>query len=100
MVDLANEYREKLLDAVSMFDDEIMELYLEGKEIPTAKIRAAIRQRSRSQRSQHRAYHQQRGDPFPNPFHIVTPLSAAECRSVCFLLPVYRIFSELQHFCK
>ena len=43
MVDLANEYREKLLDAVSMFDDEIMELYLEGKEIPTAKIRAAIR---------------------------------------------------------
>ena len=44
MVDLANEHREKLLDAVSMFDDEIMELYLEGKEIPTAKIRAAIRQ--------------------------------------------------------
>ena len=44
MVDIANEYREKLLDAVSMFDDEIMELYLEGKEIPTAKIRAAIRQ--------------------------------------------------------
>ena len=44
MVDLANEYREKLLDAVSMFDDEIMELYLEGKEIPSAKIRAAIRQ--------------------------------------------------------
>ena len=44
MVDLANEYREKLLDAVSMFNDEIMELYLEGKEIPTAKIRAAIRQ--------------------------------------------------------
>ena len=44
MVDLANEYREKLLDAVSMFDDEIMEMYLEGKEIPAAKIRAAIRQ--------------------------------------------------------
>ena len=43
MVDLANEYREKLLDAVSMFDDEIMELYLEGKEIPTSKIRTAIR---------------------------------------------------------
>ena len=43
MIDLANEYREKLLDAVSMFDDEIMEMYLEGKEIPTAKIRAAIR---------------------------------------------------------
>ena len=44
MVDLANEYREKLLDAVSMFDDEIMEMYLEGEEIPAAKIRAAIRQ--------------------------------------------------------
>ncbi len=43
MLDLANEYREKLLDAVSMFDDEIMEMYLEGKEIPTEKIRTAIR---------------------------------------------------------
>ena len=44
MMDLANEYREKLLDAVSMFDDEIMEMYLEGQEIPTSKIRKAIRQ--------------------------------------------------------
>ena len=43
MMDLANESREKLLDAVSMFDDEIMEMYLEGKDIPTDKIRAAIR---------------------------------------------------------
>ena len=43
MREIAEEYREKLLDAVSMFDDEIMEMYLEGKEIPTAKIRAAIR---------------------------------------------------------
>ncbi len=43
MVDIANEYREKLLDAVSMFDDEIMEMYLEGQEIPTQKIRDAIR---------------------------------------------------------
>ena len=43
MLDLANEYREKLLDAVSMFDDEIMEMYLEGREIPTEKIRTAIR---------------------------------------------------------
>ena len=43
MRELAEEYREKMLDAVSMFDDEIMEMYLEGKEIPTAKIRAAIR---------------------------------------------------------
>ena len=44
MVDLASEYREKLLDAISMFDDEIMEMYLEGKEIPSEKIRKAIRQ--------------------------------------------------------
>ncbi len=44
MVELANEYREKLLDAISMFDDEIMEMYLEGKEIPSEKIRKAIRQ--------------------------------------------------------
>ena len=44
MMELAAEYREKLLDAVSMFDDEIMEMYLEGKEIPTDKIRKAIRQ--------------------------------------------------------
>ena len=44
MVDLANQYREKLLDAVSMFDDEIMEMYLEGQDIPTDKIRKAIRQ--------------------------------------------------------
>ena len=43
MADLANEYREKLLDAISMFDDEIMEMYLEGQSIPTEKIRAAIR---------------------------------------------------------
>ena len=34
MRDLAEEYREKMLDAVSMFDDEIMEMYLDGKEIP------------------------------------------------------------------
>ena len=43
MVDLANEYREKLMDAVSMFDDEIMEAYLAGEEIPQEKIRATIR---------------------------------------------------------
>ena len=43
MADLASEYREKLMDAVSMFDEEIMEMYLDGQEIPQAKIRAAIR---------------------------------------------------------
>ncbi|MDY5943006.1 MAG: elongation factor G [Oscillospiraceae bacterium] len=44
MQEQAQEYREKMLEAISMFDDEIMELYLDGKEIPTDKIRAAIRQ--------------------------------------------------------
>ncbi len=44
MAGLADEYREKLLDAVSMFDDEIMEMYLEGQEVPTDRIRKAIRQ--------------------------------------------------------
>ena len=43
MRDLAEEYREKLMDAVSDFDDEIMELYLEGEEVPVEKIKAAIR---------------------------------------------------------
>ena len=43
MADLAAEYHEKLMDAVSMFDDEIMEMYLGGEEVPQAKIRAAIR---------------------------------------------------------
>ena len=44
MVDLANEYREKLVDAVSMFNDEIMELYLEGSEIPVDMIKKTIRE--------------------------------------------------------
>ncbi len=43
MTDLANEYREKLMDAVSMFDDSIMEAYLGGEEVSSEKIRAAIR---------------------------------------------------------
>ncbi|NLC72837.1 MAG: elongation factor G [Ruminococcaceae bacterium] len=43
MRDLAEEYRQKLLEAVSDFDDEIMELYLEGEEVPIDKLTAAIR---------------------------------------------------------
>ena len=43
MVDLANEYHEKLMDAVSMVDEEIMELYLGGEEVPQERIRKAIR---------------------------------------------------------
>ena len=41
--DLAEEYREKLLEAVSDEDDGIAELFLDGQEIPQEMIRAAIR---------------------------------------------------------
>ena len=43
MQDIADEYRQKLLEAVADFDDDIMELYLEGEEVPADKIKAAIR---------------------------------------------------------
>ncbi|MBQ4427552.1 MAG: elongation factor G [Oscillospiraceae bacterium] len=43
MRDLAEEYRTNLLEAVSDFDDQIMEDYLEGKEVSSAAIKAAIR---------------------------------------------------------
>ncbi len=43
MRELAEEYRIKLLEAVSDFDDEIMMLYLDGEEIPQDMLRAAIR---------------------------------------------------------
>ena len=43
MKELAAEYRDKLLEAVSDFDDEIMDMYLNGEDVPTDKIRAAIR---------------------------------------------------------
>ena len=43
MLELANEYRQNLLEAVSDFDDEIMELYLNGEDVPADKIRTAIR---------------------------------------------------------
>ncbi len=39
----AQEYREKLIDAASMFDDEIAEMFLEGADIPEDRLKAAIR---------------------------------------------------------
>src|SRR5687767_12520779 len=39
----ADEYREKLLDAATRYDDELMEAVLEGKPIQESKIIAAIR---------------------------------------------------------
>ena len=43
MVDIANEYREKLMDAVSVFDDDVAMTYLEGEEVPVDMIKAVIR---------------------------------------------------------
>ena len=43
MLELAQEYREKLLDCVADIDDDIMMMVLEGEEVPTDIIRAAIR---------------------------------------------------------
>src|ERR671917_552287 len=41
---LADEYREKLLEAVADQDEELMVMYLEGEEIEPEQIRAAIRE--------------------------------------------------------
>ena len=41
--DKADEYREKLLEAVSDFDEELMMKFLEGEEIEEAELKAAIR---------------------------------------------------------
>ena len=43
MLPLAQEYRDKLLEAISDFDDEVMEAYLGGEDIPADKIRQVIR---------------------------------------------------------
>jgi elongation factor G len=43
LVDAAEEAREALIDAVTEFDDELMELALEEAEIPHEKLKAAIR---------------------------------------------------------
>ncbi len=43
MADVAEEYRTKLLEAVSEYDDEIMMLYLEGEEVPEDMVKTAIR---------------------------------------------------------
>ncbi|MCO5297910.1 MAG: elongation factor G [Fimbriimonadaceae bacterium] len=43
LVGLAAEWREKMIEAISDFDDSIMERFLEGQEISEAEIRAAIR---------------------------------------------------------
>ncbi|MEM7096378.1 MAG: elongation factor G [Actinomycetota bacterium] len=44
LADQAEEYRELLLDALSSYDEGIMEKYLEGEEISEADLKASIRQ--------------------------------------------------------
>jgi len=44
LVDAATEAREKLVEAVSAIDDDLMMKYLEGEEISEAEIRKALRQ--------------------------------------------------------
>ncbi|MBO1362509.1 elongation factor G [Prevotella sp. A2931] len=43
LVDEANEWRDKMVENAANFDDELMELYLEGKDIPEELLIAAIR---------------------------------------------------------
>ncbi len=43
MVEIAQEYREKMLEAISDFDEEIMMKFLEGEEISSESIKKAIR---------------------------------------------------------
>ena len=43
LVDEANEWRAKMIEAAADFDDDIMEKYLDGKDIPEDQIIAALR---------------------------------------------------------
>jgi len=40
---LADEYREKLIEKAADFDDDIMEKFLEGQDVPEEQLKAAIR---------------------------------------------------------
>ncbi|GMV89677.1 MAG: elongation factor G [Chthonomonas sp.] len=43
IVEMAAEWREKMIEAIADFDDSIMERFLEGEEITEQEIRAALR---------------------------------------------------------
>ncbi|MCI6701840.1 MAG: elongation factor G [Prevotella sp.] len=43
LIDECNEWRDKMLECAASYDDELMEMYLEGAEIPEEKIIAALR---------------------------------------------------------
>ena len=44
MVDMANEYLEKLVEAAAEMDDELMEKYLEVEELTTEELKKCIRE--------------------------------------------------------
>ena len=43
LVEKAKEYREKMIEAISEFDDKLFEKFIEGQVITTAEIKAGIR---------------------------------------------------------
>ena len=43
MIDLANEWREKMVEAIASTDDELMMKYLEGEEISVEELKVALR---------------------------------------------------------
>ena len=43
LVDEANEWREKMIETAASFDDDLMEKYLEGQDIPEEQLIAALR---------------------------------------------------------
>ena len=43
MVDLANEWREKMVEAIASTDDDLMEKYLEGEELTVDELKVALR---------------------------------------------------------
>ncbi|BBA71284.1 elongation factor G [Geobacter sulfurreducens] len=43
LVEMAQEYREKLIEEIATFDDALMEKYLGGEELTTEEIKAAVR---------------------------------------------------------
>ncbi len=76
LVDSANEWREKLIETVAENDDEVMELYLGGEDIPLDVLNAAIRRADHRRQAQPgrdrlrvqeqgRAAHARRGGQLP-----------------------------------
>ena len=43
MVDQANDYRQKMLDAVAEFDDQVMEKYINGQPLSEEEVRRVVR---------------------------------------------------------